>query len=152
MTERLPIYRFAEAFSFGCAVPAGSLYVITADPIAGLLASLGDGVIGLWFLVITLGTIVLGRWRELSAGTVVGGGIVGSMIGWWGFALIAGWSIVMFPISLVSGLAIVSGAWITHERRRRADEFNREQWTPWRYVFLAIVGLLVGGVALFFLL
>ncbi|MCU4925909.1 hypothetical protein OB905_07915 [Halobacteria archaeon AArc-dxtr1] len=139
MTDRIPVLMVAEALAFGALVPTTSLYVVTG-PLATPLSPLGDTVLVGWLAAIAIGTTVLGVWRRLSTGALLGGALIGLVVGLAGFAALLGWSFVMFALVPIGAVAVVLGAWIAYERARSRDDVHSEPpYGTWRHLFTLLV-------------
>lgn len=127
------------AFVFGAVVPAGTFYAITeALPVEFL----GDLVLLAWVAVILAGTGLLGVVLHLPTAALLSGGGLGTVVGFWAFAALAGWSFVMFAIAAVAVLGVVLGAWGAYEWNRREGDTREPPVGTWRLVFATAATLL----------
>lgn len=144
MDDRPDVALFGIAFVFGTIVPVGSFYLLTAPPVGG---SIGDAVLLVWIALLVLATVVLdARWR-LPPDALLGGGILGTIVGFGAFAALIGWSVVMFAAVPIAGLAIVLGAWLAYERDQRHDEPDEPPYGSWRHVFAMLAALTIALLA-----
>lgn len=139
MKEKPDIVLVGIAFAFGAVVPAGSLYTVTVIP----LPEPGAGIFSIgyplaWFALIALGPLVLGGWLGLPTDALLGGGILGTITGFWAFAIRFEWSMVLIVIAPIAVLAITIGAWIAYELNRQRGVVEEPSYGTWRYVFIAL--------------
>ncbi|WP_394741255.1 hypothetical protein [Natronococcus roseus] len=133
MNERSDIVLFGSAFAFGTIVPTGSLYGVVAVP---ALEPAGDLLLVAWFTLLALGTALLGA--RLPTDALLGGTLLGTVVGFWAFEALVGWSFVMFAVVPIALLAIVAGAWVAYERNRRSGEVEEPSYGTWRHVFVLL--------------
>ncbi|AGB38439.1 hypothetical protein [Natronococcus occultus] len=134
MEERSDAVRFGIAFAFGLLVPAG----LAALPAGGVPDALAPLLSLGWFVAIGIGAAALGSVLGLPTDAVVGGGVLGSLVGFRAFAALVGWSFVMFAVAPLAILALVAGAWLSYERARRRGDATEPTYGSWRGVFAAI--------------
>ncbi|WP_255169259.1 hypothetical protein [Natrononativus amylolyticus] len=149
MDDSPDLVLFGIAFGFGAVVPAGSLYALTAvystSTVGGTLSLVLPSA---WIAVIALGAALLGGWLRLPTDALLGGGITGTVVGFWAFATLVGWSFVMFAAAPLAVLAIVAGAWGGYERARRHGDTEEPPYGTWRHVFTVLAVLLLAIPAL----
>ena len=137
------------ALAFGAVVPVGTLYtILELLPVEFL----GDAVLLAWAAVLLAGTALLGVRLHLPTAALVSGGGLGTGIGFWTFAALAGWSFVMFAVVPVAVLGVVLGAWAAYEWNRRQGDVKEPPSGTWRLVFTVTAVLLVSIPLLFLLL
>lgn len=137
MDDKPDIVPFGIALLFGTVVPAGVLYVLRGLGPA-LDGSSSFVVPVVWFVAVTLGALSVGRWLRVPTDALLGGGIIGTGIGFWAFATAVGWSFVMFAIVPIAIVAVISGTWAAYERDRRHGEATEPPYGTWRHVFVML--------------
>ena len=150
--DRSGLFTVGEAFCYGAIVPAGSLYVITAGPTPGVVTALGDVLLLAWLALIALGTTMLGSWRRIPTDSLLGGGLLGTVAGWLGFAALVGSDLVVIALAFLGGVAIALGSWGAYELRRRRGSAREPPWGSWRVAFVIGVALLLLPVVLLLVL
>ena len=150
--DRSGLFTVGEAFCFGAIVPAGSLYVIKAGPTPGVVTALGDVLLLGWLGLIALGTAVLGSWRRIPTDSLLGGGLLGTIAGWLGFAELVGTDLVVIALAFLGGVAIALGSWAAYERKRWLGTAREPPWGSWRFVFAIGVALMLLPVVLLLVL
>lgn len=140
MQTRPPIVAYGIAFAFGTIVPVtlGSLLVSVPG-----VAALGDLLVLVWVGLIVLATVGVGVRLALPTDALLGGGILGTITGFWAVAELVGWSFVMFAVAPLAIVGLVCGAWITYEHQRRTGVARELPVGSWRLVFVLITAVLV---------
>ncbi|GAB3029079.1 hypothetical protein [Natronobiforma cellulositropha] len=152
MSDRPAAVELTSAFGFGVLVPAGSLFLLRWAPALAPASDALSVVLPLaWLLLVAAGTALLGVGLDLETGALVGGSLPGTLVGFWLFAVLVGWSFVMFAPAAFALLAVVLGAWAAYERTRRHRPVDEPPYGTWRHVFgaLALVALAIPFLLIF---
>ncbi len=139
MSNQPDIIQFGMAFGFGVVAPSGLLYGMTVAPLEVTQAAFSVILPVGWLTLIGVGSLILGKWLQVQPANLLGGGIIGTLSGFAIFALLVGWSFVMFAIVPITLLALIVGAWGAYEWNRYSASIENNVYDGWRYVFLALV-------------
>lgn len=98
--------------------------VVPTEPIGG-------GLPVVWVLLVTLGA-------RVPTDASLGGGMLGTVAGFWAFAILVGWSFVAFAIGTIALLAILAGVWVAYERSRWRGDSDGPPYGTRRHVFVLL--------------
>ncbi|MDJ1432450.1 hypothetical protein [Halostagnicola sp. A-GB9-2] len=139
MKDRPDLFMVAEAFVLGLLATAGILYATLGSPLAESFPAIsGMGVVA-WAVGLIGGTILLAEWRHLTTGALLGGELLGLFAGLWVFAMVVGWSFVMFAIVPIGITAVVTGSWVAYEREQQYGNPREPPVGTWRHVFAILI-------------
>jgi len=151
MSARSDLRSLGESLAVSALLSAGLLALLTQQWIERL-STLGDGLVVGWLVVIGLGAVGLGTRRAVPTVDLLGGGLLGTVVGWLVFSVVVGFDLVLLVIALLGGVGWIAGAAVAYEWRRRNGTATEPPVGTWRVVFgllaaipLAVVVIVVGA-------